>query len=184
MDQIVTVGLDIAKSVFQVHGVDAEEAPVLKRQLKRAQMLKFFGSLPPALIGIEGCGTAHCWARQIAPFRRRSALDRDVEDFDALRDRCGILGGDGVEKAADRSKPAVARADCTRAFMFDMAEERDDLVGCQIGQCDHRHLFPGALRGEPQVQRPSVAVGPDCVAGSLLYSPRASFTILPAELTT
>lgn len=72
MDQIVTIGLDIAKSVFQVHGVDAEGAPVLKRQLKQAQMLKFFGSLPPAPIEIEGCGTAHCWARQIARFQRRS----------------------------------------------------------------------------------------------------------------
>ena len=68
-------------------------------------------------------------------FRRRSALDRDVEDFDALRDRCGILGGHEVEEAADRSKPAVARADRTTAFMFGMAEERDDLAGCQIGQC-------------------------------------------------
>ena len=58
MGAAVTIGVDIAKSLFQVHGVDAAGAPVLKRQLKRAQMMKFFGDLPPALIGIEAGGTA------------------------------------------------------------------------------------------------------------------------------
>ena len=62
----VTIGLDIAKSVFQVHGVDNVGKSVLKRQLKRGQMMKFFGDLPPTLIGIEACGIAHYWARQLA----------------------------------------------------------------------------------------------------------------------
>lgn len=65
MSEIVTIGLDIAKSVFQVHGVDAEGQVVVTRQLKRGQMLKFFAALPPALIGIEACGTAHYWGRQL-----------------------------------------------------------------------------------------------------------------------
>ncbi|PJG44982.1 IS110 family transposase [Sphingobium sp. LB126] len=66
MGRIVTVGLDIAKSVFQVHGVDEDGKVVERRQLKRSQMVRYFGELPPALIGIEACGTAHHWARQLA----------------------------------------------------------------------------------------------------------------------
>ena len=66
MGRIVTVGLDIAKSVFQVHGVDDEGKVVERRQLKRSQMIRFFGELPPALIGIEACGTAHYWTRKLA----------------------------------------------------------------------------------------------------------------------
>lgn len=65
MSEIVTIGLDIAKSVFQVHGVDAAGQVVVTRQLKRGQMLKFFAALPPVLIGIEACGTAHHWGRQL-----------------------------------------------------------------------------------------------------------------------
>ena len=68
MENIVVVGLDIAKSVFQVHAVDGEGKVVDRRQLKRSQMIRFFGELPPALIGIEACGTAHQWARQLAQF--------------------------------------------------------------------------------------------------------------------
>jgi transposase len=65
MVEIITIGLDIAKSVFQVHGVDASGSVVVRRQLRRAELLKYFGSLPPCLIGMEACGSAHYWARQI-----------------------------------------------------------------------------------------------------------------------
>jgi transposase len=65
MVEIITIGLDIAKSVFQVHGVDASGSVVVRRQLRRAELLKYFGSLPPCLVGMEACGSAHYWARQI-----------------------------------------------------------------------------------------------------------------------
>lgn len=65
MVEIVTVGLDIAKSVFQVHGVDAGGGVVIRRQLRRAQVLSFFANLPECLIGIEACATAHYWAREL-----------------------------------------------------------------------------------------------------------------------
>lgn len=68
MGPITTVGLDIAKSVFQVHAIDAAGEVVVRRQLKRAQVLKFFADLPPALIGIEACATAHHWARELQRF--------------------------------------------------------------------------------------------------------------------
>lgn len=63
--QVITIGLDLAKSVFQVHGVDAEGAVVVSRKLKRAQVLKFFRDLPPCLVGMEACGSAHYWAREL-----------------------------------------------------------------------------------------------------------------------
>jgi transposase len=60
-----TVGLDIAKSVFQVHGVDAAGNVVVRRQLKRRHILRFFQKLPPCLVGIEACATSHHWSREL-----------------------------------------------------------------------------------------------------------------------
>ena len=57
MEAVTTIGLDIAKSVFQVHGVDAEGAVVVRRRLTRGRMLTFFAKLPPCLVGIEACAT-------------------------------------------------------------------------------------------------------------------------------
>ncbi|MGB6911059.1 MAG: IS110 family transposase, partial [Methyloceanibacter sp.] len=64
MEKISTVGVDIAKSVFQVHGVDAQGNVAVRRQLKRRQVLPFFKKLPPCLIGIEACATSHHWSRE------------------------------------------------------------------------------------------------------------------------
>jgi transposase len=65
---IATVGIDLAKNVFQVHGVDARGRVVLKRQLRRAQMTRFFATLTPCLIGMEACSSAHHWARTLQAF--------------------------------------------------------------------------------------------------------------------
>ena len=63
--EITTIGLDLAKSVFQVHGVDAAGQVVVRKALRRSQMLPFFAKLPPCLVGIEACGTSHHWAREL-----------------------------------------------------------------------------------------------------------------------
>jgi transposase len=63
--QAPTIGLDLAKNVFQVHGVDAEGRVVIRRKLRRQDVLAFFQGLPPCLIGIEACATAHYWAREL-----------------------------------------------------------------------------------------------------------------------
>ena len=63
--EIITVGLDLAKRVFQVHGVDAAGGVVVRKALRRAQVLPFFAKLPPCLVGIEACGTSHHWAREL-----------------------------------------------------------------------------------------------------------------------
>lgn len=63
--EITTIGLDIAKRVFQAHGVDAAGCAVLRRRLGRSEVLDFFRALPPCLVGMEACGTAHHWAREL-----------------------------------------------------------------------------------------------------------------------
>jgi transposase len=65
MSDVRVIGLDIAKSVFQLHGVDGAGATVLQKRLTRARLLPFFEKLPPCLIGIEACATSHFWAREL-----------------------------------------------------------------------------------------------------------------------
>jgi transposase len=65
MSTVTTIGLDIAKSVFQVHGISATGEVLIRRQVRRGQVLKFFASLPPCLIGIEACASAHHWSREL-----------------------------------------------------------------------------------------------------------------------
>ena len=65
MEAVVTIGLDIAKSVFQVHGVDADGAVVVRRRLTRGKVLPFFEKLAPCLVGLEACATAHYWGREL-----------------------------------------------------------------------------------------------------------------------
>jgi transposase len=65
MQAITTIGFDIAKSVFQVHGVDAEGHLVIRRQLKRRRVIAFFQKMPPCLVGIEACGSSHYWSREL-----------------------------------------------------------------------------------------------------------------------
>lgn len=65
MKEVTTIGLDLAKNVFQVHGVDAEGVVVVGRQLRRSQVLPFFRKQPPCLVGMEACATSHHWARQL-----------------------------------------------------------------------------------------------------------------------
>ena len=64
MQAITTIGLDIAKSVFQVHGIDAQGQVVIRRQLKRRYVLAFFQKLAPCLVGIEACTSSHHWSRE------------------------------------------------------------------------------------------------------------------------
>ena len=68
MNEVITIGVDLAKNVFQVHGVDAEGTVIVVRQLRRSQVLPFFRKLTPCLVGMEACATSHHWARQLIGF--------------------------------------------------------------------------------------------------------------------
>src|SRR5712672_4621173 len=65
MGEVSTIGLDIAKSVFQIHGVDAGGAVVIRKRISRAKLLEFFATLPTCLVGIEACPSAHYWSRRL-----------------------------------------------------------------------------------------------------------------------
>lgn len=62
---VVRIGLDIAKSVFHVHGVDPHGKPVVRKTLSRSQVCEFFAQLPPCLVGLEACAGSHYWAREL-----------------------------------------------------------------------------------------------------------------------
>jgi transposase len=81
--QITTIGLDIAKNVFQVHGIDAAEKVVVRKQLRRSQVLAFFKALPPCLIGMEACATAHYWGREFTKLGHQVRLmpAKDVKAY-------------------------------------------------------------------------------------------------------
>jgi len=63
--QATTIGLDLAKNVFQVHGVDAEGETVVRKKLRRSEVIAFFSAVPPCLVGMEACASAHHWAREL-----------------------------------------------------------------------------------------------------------------------
>ena len=74
MSEIRTIGLDLAKNIFQVHGVDEVGAVVVRKQLRRDQVMKFFAALPPCLVGLEACATAHYWARELKALGHEARL--------------------------------------------------------------------------------------------------------------
>ena len=98
MQTVTTIGLDIAKSVFQVHGVDAGGQVVIRRQLKRRQVLAFFEKLPHCLVGIEASASSHHWARPtpgtwpyraVDPAGLCEALRQTAEESaEGLREKC------------------------------------------------------------------------------------------------
>jgi transposase len=86
--QVSTIGVDLAKNVFQVHGVDNAGKVVISRQLRRKQVIDFFSKIAPCLVGMEACGTAHHWAREV------SKLGHTVH---LIKERLG-----GISKQGDR----------------------------------------------------------------------------------
>ena len=81
--QVTTIGLDIAKNVFQVHAIDAAETVVVRKQLRRSQVLEFFKALPACLVGMEACATAHYWARELTKLGHQVRLmpAKDVKAY-------------------------------------------------------------------------------------------------------
>jgi hypothetical protein len=123
MQTITTIGLDIAKSVFQVHGVDAAGQVVIRRQLKRRYVLAFFQKLPPCLVGIEACASSHYWSRELAQLRQ-----------DATKNL--IIHPRGVDRVVGARPVSVARG--VRLLRPEDRESRllvrQDVVHEDIGQ--------------------------------------------------
>src|SRR5881628_1741323 len=92
MSEITTIGLDLAKHVFQVHGIDAEGTTVLRKRLRRNQVLGFFGRLPRCVVGLEACATAQYWARELGALGHEVRLMPAQRDFKPLDAKCGKSG--------------------------------------------------------------------------------------------
>ncbi len=103
MKKISTIGLDLAKNVFQVHAADAEGSPVLKRKLRRAEVLRFFEKQPSCLVGLEACGGSHYWAREIA------ALGHDVRLIPPIYVKPFVKRGKTAAADAEAISEAVTR---------------------------------------------------------------------------
>ena len=129
MEKITTVGVDIAKSVFQVHGIDAQGSVVLRRQLRRRQVVPFFRKLPACLIGIEACATSHHWSREL------QALGHDVRLMPARYVKAYVKRG--------KNDAADAEAICEAVTRPNMRFVATKTVEQQAGLMLHRtrHMF-------------------------------------------
>ena len=101
----ITIGLDIAKSIFQVHGVDAHGKPVLRRKLRRGEVLRLFANLEPCLVGIEACHSSHYWGREL------SKLGHQVRLMPTQYVKPFVLGGKNDVNDAAAICAAVRRPD-------------------------------------------------------------------------
>ena len=109
--QITTIGLDIAKNVFQVHGIDAAEKVVVRKQLRRGQVLKFFAALPPCLVGMEACASAHYWARELTKLGHEVRLmpAKDVKAY-VKRNKNDAADAEAICEAVGRPRMRLVRA--------------------------------------------------------------------------
>jgi transposase len=109
--QITTIGLDIAKNVFQVHGIDAAEKVVVRKQLRRGQVIAFFAALPPCLIGMEACATAHYWARELTKLGHEVRLmpAKDVKAY-VKRNKNDAADAEAICEAVGRPRMRFVRA--------------------------------------------------------------------------
>ena len=108
--QVTTVGLDLAKNIFQVHGITEDGAVAFNKSLRRVQMLDFFKNLKPCLIGMEACGSSHHWARQFQKLGHEARLmpamyvkayvkrgKSDAIDAEAICEACLLYTSDAAD---------------------------------------------------------------------------------------
>jgi hypothetical protein len=139
--QVTTIGLDIAKNMFQVHGIDVAEKVVVRKQLRRSQVLEFFKALPPCLVGMEACATAHYWARELTKLGHQVRLmpAKDVKAY--VKSSCGV-----ETRAAEAGEVSVAHATpgaTTLQGRGGSACQQDGARGLGVA-CQGRHLLSGA----------------------------------------
>jgi transposase len=142
MRQVVTIGLDLAKSVFQVHGVDAAGEVVLRRQVRRSQLLQFFARQPACLVGMEAWASSHYWARELV------ALGHEVKLMPAQYVKPYVKRGKNDAADAEAICEAVTRP--TMRFVAIKTPEQQSammLHRVRLVLCRQRTQLSNALRG-------------------------------------
>ena len=128
--QVTTIGLDIAKNMFQVHGIDAAERVVVRKQVRRRQVLEFFKALPPCLVGMEACATAHYWARELTKLGHQVRLmpAKDVKAY-VKRNKNDAADAEAICEAVRRPTMRFVQIKSTEQqgrLMLQMAELSED----------------------------------------------------------
>jgi transposase len=124
---VTTIGLDLAKSVFQVHGIDAHGKTLITRQLRRGKVLEFFAHLPACLVGIEACPSAHHWAREISKLGHEVRLMPPgyVKPTSSVARTIGPTPRPSARRCGDRPCASYrSRARSSRLYWFSTASAR------------------------------------------------------------
>jgi transposase len=144
MDEIIRIGIDTSKSVFQLHGVDAAEQPVLRKKLRRRDMLRFFANLPSTRIGMEACGGAHYWGREL------TALGHDVVLLPPQYAKPYVMRGKNDAADAEAICEAMGRPRLHRRFVPIKSAEQQAaqmLIGMRDRLVAYRTQLSNVIRG-------------------------------------
>src|SRR6202165_5199243 len=186
--QVTTIGLDIAKNVFQVHGIDAAEKVVVRKQLRRSQVLAFFKALPPCLIGMEACATAHYWARELTKLAHQVRLmpPKDVKAY-VKRNKNDAADAEAICEAVRRPTMRFVRVKTTEQQGRLMQHRVRDLLmrqRTQLINAMRAHLAElgiTAAQGREGIKELLAIIAADGDA-RLPLDAHASLTVLAAQL--
>ena len=186
--QITTVGLDIAKNVFQVHGIDGDEKVVVRKQLRRGQVMRFFEELPPCLVGLEACATAHYWARELTKLGHEVRLmpARDVKAY-VKRNKNDAADAEAICEAVRRPTMRFVRVKSAAQQAQLMQHRARDLLMRQRTQLINAmrahmaELGITAPQGREGIKQ-LVAIIANDEDGRLPVDARASLIVLAAQL--
>ena len=138
--QITTIGLDIAKNVFQVHGIDGAEKVIVRKQLRRGQVMAFFEALAPCVVGMEACATSHYWARELTKLGHEVRLmpAKDVKAYVKRNKRATLHSHKGqTRKISVRSPSTIDVVDGARS-------RHRSAIGWFVGDESHQGSRPHA----------------------------------------
>jgi transposase len=133
--QITTIGLDIAKNVFQVHAIDSDEKVVVRKQLRRGQIIGFFQELSPCLVGLEACATSHYWARELTKLGHEVRLmpAKDVKAY-VKRNKNDAADAEAICEAVRRPTMRFVQVKSAEQQAQLMQHRARDLLMCQRTQ--------------------------------------------------
>ena len=130
MKKVSTIGLDLAKNVFQAHGADASGAVIFRKKLRRAQVLEFFATQPACTVAMEACGGSHFWGREIGNYGHRVRLipPAYVKPF-VKRQKNDAADAEAICEAAQRPTMRFVAVKSEAAQGAAVGDEEDDLLG-------------------------------------------------------